>query len=706
MIINCPKCKTELDLPDEAVTFKVECDCCGEKFEARNAVFNKGMEACSAAERDQACGQTKDAMANWATAHFYFKAASDAGHSDAFFMSGIAEVAESQKFHDEVRDAPQNAKSAVALLFWYWKNAKTLDAATRQRYEAFRSSFETRLDEESLNFLIAEYEGMNSTVDVERLKGIAEKRRSAVAKEAAQDDPVAQYVLPDGALHDRPKSAGQVMEDNPILMTDGFVSRTLTCSGCGKPFKVAYRKLVNLTDNDTVKYAIKDGTYFKFTCPHCKKPAPFGFRMSVHDVMKRYFIRSFDNLQSMLSVHMNRSTLKGSQWGFPDEFLPLVRHRLVLGTYGLIEKVSIFEAGLDDYTVEGLKQVIANNQENGLVAKDIYFDRYEDGKLIFHVFLADGRQAMSQVSKNMYDNLKGGFDKTGKFTEGVFRWVDRQTMTGQFADMDNWWAPDEAPKKPVQPQPKQENRPLRAGDVYTLRLGNGVEMRFRWCPPGSFSMGDTFGVGWGIKPRMVTLTRGFWIAETPVTKAQYKAVMAKSYPAGQDNLPMTNMPWADCVKFCNGFTTLLGANYKMDLPTEAQWEYAARAGTTGDYGTNYRASQDADKDAPILGQLAWTASNSGNEAHPIGQKKPNAWGIYDMLGNVYEYVKDTYTDNKKRLEESTVDPCIMNVRRNSSAIMRGGCYYKDWLSCSVWERREVHKEGIYHIGFRTVIVPR
>ena len=263
MIINCPKCKTELDLPDEAVTFKVECDCCGEKFEARNAVFNKGMEVCSAAERKQAGGQTKEAMANWATAHFYFKAASDAGHSDAFFMSGIAEVAESQKFHDEVGDAPQNAKSAVALLFWYWKNAKTLDAATRQRYEAFRSSFEMRLDEESLNFLIAEYEGMNSTADVERLKGIVEKRRSAAARVALQEDPVAQYVVPDGALHDRPKSASQVMEDNPILMTDGFVSRTLTCSVCRKPFKVAYRKSVNLTDNDTIKYAIKEGTYFR-----------------------------------------------------------------------------------------------------------------------------------------------------------------------------------------------------------------------------------------------------------------------------------------------------------------------------------------------------------------------------------------------------------------------------------------------------------
>ena len=706
MIINCPNCNSELDLPDEAIGFNVECDGCGKKFEARDAVFNKGMEACASAEKAQSSGQTRGAMADWATAHFYFKAASDAGHSDAFFMSGIAEVAASQKFHDEVGDAPQSAKSAVALLFWYWKNAKVLDAATRQRYEAFRNAKEKLLDEAALNFLIAEYEGMNSTADVERLKGIVEKRRSAAARVALQEDPVAQYVVPDGALHDRPKSASQVMEDNPILMTDGFVSRTLTCSGCGKPFKVAYRKSVNLTDNDTIKYAIKEGTYFRFTCPHCKRSASFGFRMSIHDVMKRYFIRSFDDLQSMLSVHKNRSTLKGTQWGFPDEFLPLVRHRLVLGTYGLIEKVSIFEAGLDDYTVESLKQILANNQQNGLVAKDIYFDRYENGNMIFHIFLTDGRQAMGQVSKDMYDRIKATFDKTGKFSEGVFRWVDRQTMMGQFADMDNWWAPDEVPKKPVQPQPKQEeNRPLRAGDPYTLTLGNGATIKFRWCPPGRFSMGNVFGSGsWGIKPRIVTLTRGFWIAETPITKAQYRAVMGKSYPDGEGDLPMTDIPWKECLRFCECLSPLLGSNYRMDLPSEAQWEYAARAGTNGDYGTDYRGGKDNDE--AVLGQYAWTYSNSSNHIHGVGQKKPNGWGIYDMLGNVYEYVKDTYTDNKKRLEESTVDPCILNTRRNSSGIMRGGCFYKDRLNCSVWERREVHKEGIYHIGFRTVIVIR
>lgn len=712
MIINCPKCKSELDLPDEAAGYRVECDCCGQKFEARDAVFDKGMEYCAEAEKAQAGGQIGNAMAHWAKAHNFLKAASEAGHKDALFMSGVSGIAQSQKFQDEVNDAPASAKSAVALLFWYWQYGKTLDGDTKQRYYEFRNSREEKLDDASLNFLLAEYEGMKSAADVERLNGVVEKRRAAAATASAQKPSLlSQYVMPDGAPDDRPKYESEVIEDNPFMTTNGFASAKLTCGRCKTPFIAAYRKSVNLTDNHSIKYAIENGSYFRFTCPHCKNSATFGFRMMVYDVMKRYFIRSFDNLQSMLSVHKNRSTLQGSQWGFPDEFLPFVRHRLVLGHQGLIEKVSIFDEGLDDYTIESLKQIIAqNNQANGYIAKDIYFDKREKNDLIFHVFLADGRQALSKIAMDMYTRIKKVYEETGKMTEGVFRWVDRQTMNGQYADMDNWWAPDEEPPKRTQPvqqqQRQEEKRPLQPGDVFTLKFGGGNEIRFRWCPPGRFSMGDTFGGGWGVQPRSVTLTRGFWIAETPITKAQYKAVMGKSHKDGEGDLPMTDMAWSDCVKFCEGFSTILGSDYKMDLPTEAQWEYAARAGTTGDYGTNYRASKDYNDDLPILGQFAWTASNSGDHAHPVGQKKPNNWGIYDMLGNVYEFVKDTYTDNQKRLEENTIDPCIMNVRRNSSGIMRGGCYYKDAQNCSVWERREVGKYGSYHIGFRTVIVQR
>ena len=706
MIINCPKCKSELELPDDAAGFRVECDSCGEKFNASDAVFNKGMEIFDEAERAQADGRIKDAMAKWAEAVLHFRAAAEARHLDALFMVGVLEMLQSPKFQDEVNDAPQGAKAAVALLFWYWKNGKQLDGGTRQRYEVFRNAREERLDEASLKFLLAEYEGMNSASDVERLKEIIEMRRVAAAEAASREAAaLAQYVVPDGALHDRPKSEFEVTNDNPMLLSDGFAITPLICSGCGKPFKAAYRKLVNLTKNYGIKCAIMDGTYFRFTCPHCKKSASFDFRMSVYDIMKRFFIRSFDNLQSMLSVHKNRSSFQGSQLGFPDEFLPLVRHRLVLGPLGLAEKVRIFEAGLDDYAIESLKQSIIQNQSGGLVFKEMFFDHRDKEKLYFNILLEDGKLAMSQASNDMYARVKSVIDTAGKFSEGVFRWVDRQTMYGQFADMDNWWVPDEIPERP-QPKKKQpKQRPLRAGDTISLKLGNGVEIVFRWCPPGRFFMGNASCAEWYTLCKEVTLTRGFWIAQTPITRRQYAAVMAGTVKPGEEDLPMTGVSVEKCLQFCEGMTRCLGSRYRMDLPTEAQWEYAARAGTTGDFGTNesYSGSYDQDyqRGCAALGRYAWTQSNSGNHFHPVGQKEPNNWGICDMLGNVYEFVKDAYSTHFKRV--NPIDPCVINKRRNASAIMRGGCYYKDWIQCAVWERREVGKSGAEHIGFRVVI---
>ena len=707
MIINCPKCKSELDLPDDAAGYRVECDCCGEKFNARDAVFNKGMEIFEEAEAAQSNGRIEEAMSKWATAKFHFGLASEAQHREAYFMAGVTEMLQSQKFQDEVSDAPQGAKTAVALLFWYWKNGKQLDGDTRHRYEEFRNAREERLDDASLKFLLAEYEGMNSVPDVDRLKAIVEKRQKAAAEAASREAAaLAEYVVPDGALRDRPENEFEVSTDNPMLLSDGFASTMLTCSGCRKPFKVAYRKLVNLTKNYTIKCAIIDGTYFRFTCPHCKKSASFDFRMTVYDIMKRFFIRSFDNLQSMLSVHKNRSSFQGSQVGFPDEFLPLVRHRLVLGPRGLAEKVRIFEAGLDDYAIESLKQSIIQNQSGGLVFKEMYFDHRDKEKLYFNILLEDGRLAMSQASNDMYARVKSVIDTAGKFSEGVFRWVDRQTMYGQFSDMDNWWVPDEIPERPQPKQEQPKQRPLRAGDAISLKIGNGVEIVFRWCPPGKFFMGEATCWSSQTLCKEVTLTRGFWIAQTPITKRQYAAVMGSTVKSGEEELPMTDMSWDNCVQFCEGMTRSLGSRYRMDLPTEAQWEYAARAGTTGDFGTNEsfcgsREEGITEKGCAILGRYAWTQANSGDHAHPVGQKMPNNWGIYDMLGNVYEFVKDTYSTHFKRV--NPVDPCVINKRRNASAIMRGGCYYKNWMQCAVWERREVGKYGGYHIGFRVVI---
>lgn len=145
-------------------------------------------------------------------------------------------------------------------------------------------------------------------------------------------------------------------------------------------------------------------------------------------------------------------------------------------------------------------------------------------------------------------------------------------------------------------------------------------------PPGGFQMGCSPDDSECIKvekpAHTVTITKGFWIGQTPVTQAAWKKV-AGSDPSSfkGDQLPVENVTWDDAKSFCEGVG--------MRLPTEAEYEYAARGGNTG---TRYGA----------LVSIAWYVTNSGNTTHAVAQKEPNAYGLYDMLGNVWEWVADWY----------------------------------------------------------------
>ena len=170
---------------------------------------------------------------------------------------------------------------------------------------------------------------------------------------------------------------------------------------------------------------------------------------------------------------------------------------------------------------------------------------------------------------------------------------------------------------------KQKLSELKSGQTAGERkvvTVNGVEFAFRWCPAGTFTMGaPTSEEGlYNETQHEVTLTKGFWMLETEVTQKQWKAVMGTnpSFFKG-DDLPVESVSWNDCQEFCE--------KTGLQLPTEAQWEYACRAGTTDAYAGN-------------LDEMAWYYSNSGNKTHPVGTKKPNAWGLYDMHGNVWEVV--------------------------------------------------------------------
>ena len=124
----------------------------------------------------------------------------------------------------------------------------------------------------------------------------------------------------------------------------------------------------------------------------------------------------------------------------------------------------------------------------------------------------------------------------------------------------------------------------------------------------------------------------FAIGKYPVTQEQYQAVMGNnpSYFQGNPQNPVESVSYDDAVVFCQKLSEMTGKNYR--LPTESEWEYACRAGTTTDYYFGDDANQ--------LGDYAWYEDNSGLITHPIGQKLPNAWGLYDMHGNVWEWCED------------------------------------------------------------------
>ena len=171
----------------------------------------------------------------------------------------------------------------------------------------------------------------------------------------------------------------------------------------------------------------------------------------------------------------------------------------------------------------------------------------------------------------------------------------------------------------------------------TLGLGKGVTMKLVRIRPGRFIMGSPDseqGRGGNEGPQHeVLITKPFYMGVTEVTQAQYEAVMATnpSQRKGPTN-PVENVTWNDATEFCRKLSGKTGKTFR--LPTEAEWEYACRA------GTNTRFSFGDSESA--LGDYAWHKGNSAGTTHPVGRKKPNAWGLYDMNGNVWECCADWY----------------------------------------------------------------
>ena len=180
-------------------------------------------------------------------------------------------------------------------------------------------------------------------------------------------------------------------------------------------------------------------------------------------------------------------------------------------------------------------------------------------------------------------------------------------------------------------------------------------LTYVWIPPGKFTMGCSPGDNEsfpGEKPaHEVTITLGFWMGQTPVTEAAYaryaKANGQSIGPADTD-LPVVNVSWEDTQRYCQWVG--------LRLPSEAEWEYAARAGTSG---SRYGALDD----------VAWHGGNSGGKRHPVCGRQPNAWGLYDILGNVWEWVTDWYNEAYYG-QSSATDPSGPST--GQGRVLRGG----------------------------------
>jgi formylglycine-generating enzyme required for sulfatase activity len=166
-------------------------------------------------------------------------------------------------------------------------------------------------------------------------------------------------------------------------------------------------------------------------------------------------------------------------------------------------------------------------------------------------------------------------------------------------------------------------------------LANRIGMEFMLIPAGTFMMGSTNGEADERPVHQVTISRPFYLGKYEVTQAQWQAVMGNNPSLIQDDptLPVDQVWWTDVQEFIRKLNTMEGGN-KYRLPTEAEWEYAARAGST----TAYCFGDDPKR----LGEYAWYKDNAGGKTHPVGQLKPNSWGLYDVHGNVWEWVHDWY----------------------------------------------------------------
>lgn len=239
-----------------------------------------------------------------------------------------------------------------------------------------------------------------------------------------------------------------------------------------------------------------------------------------------------------------------------------------------------------------------------------------------------------------------------------------------------------------------------------------IDMEFVLIPSGSFMMGSKLSAEetkkryggrlkwyqWEHPQHRVTITKPFYLQSTQVTQGQWQKVMGDNpsfFEKCGDDCAVENVTWDDTQTFIDLLNKKEPDN-TYRLPTEAEWEYAYRAGTT----TEFSFGDDAGR----LDENAWYRGNAKRRTHPVGCKKPNPWGLYDMHGNVWEWIEDDWHDNYKGAPDD--GSAWVDQPRVGDRVLRGGCFFNPADFCRAAFRFKHYSDfpDRGH-GFRLVMIP-
>ena len=364
--------------------------------------------------------------------------------------------------------------------------------------------------------------------------------------------------------------------------------------------------------------------------------------------------------------------------------------RLVLVDFGaakMASKTALAKTG----TTIGSPEYTAPEQARGkaVFASDIYalgvtsiylltqispFDLFSDSE-----FTWVWRQYLNGITVN---------DKLGRVLDKMLE----QALVRRYQTIEDVLQDLDLPKNPPISMPvRSQQIPVStSSNSLVLDCGNGVKLELVKVAAGSFNMGSNESDS--EKPIHRVNLREFLIGKYPVTQAQYQAVIGTnpSNFKGRQN-SVERVSWHDAVKFCEELSKRIGQ--KVKLPSEAQWEYACRAGSTGKYCFGDDVNQ--------LEKYAWYDKNSGHETHPVGEKLANSWGLHDMHGNVWEWCEDIWHENYNGAP--TDGSSWLTGGDQNRRALRGGSWGSYAYDCRSADRVRLNAVNSLDSGFRVVV---